>query len=146
MGKTAKNGDLVTVNYDGTLDNGEIFESTSDGAPLEFRIGDQSVLPAFEQAVVGMRVGETATITIQPEEAYGLRHEELTHMVKRQALGMVTDPRPGMLISLTINKDEVEHKVPAMVTAVRGEEVDVDFNHPLAGKSLTYKITLAAIS
>lgn len=146
MKKTAATGDHVTVHYEGVMENGEIFESTTDSGPLEFRIGDHCVLPAFEQAVTGMKTDETKTVTLQPEEAYGPRREELTHTIKRQTLGTEFSPKAGMLLGLTVTKNGEQHKVPALVTAVREEEVDVDFNHPLAGKTLIYKITLKTLT
>jgi peptidylprolyl isomerase len=140
-----KHGDLVCVFYEGLLHNGEVFESSDDTGPLEFQIGDNSVLPGFENAIIGMNVGEEKTIQLQPEEAYGLKQDELIHVVDRKSLSKDIAPQTGMVLGLTIERQGQKHKVPAMITKVDGDAITVDFNHPLAGQVLTYKITLKEI-
>jgi len=144
MNKVEK-GDLVSVVYDGLLSNNEVFESSKDTGPLEFRVGENSVLPGFENAVLGMTEEEEKTINLAPDEAYGPKKEELIHTVNRKVFGEKIDPQPGMVLGLTINRDGHKEKVPAMVTEISGENVTVDFNHPLAGRTLTYKITVKEI-
>ncbi|RJX33649.1 MAG: peptidylprolyl isomerase [Desulfurivibrio sp.] len=138
----AKPGDLVTVTYDGMLENGEIFESSKDTGPLQFRIGTGSVMIAFEKAVIGMAAGESREIRLQPEEAYGLPKEELIHTVDRSSWEKKADIRPGVVVGMTMEKDGEQHQLPATVTAVAGDQVTIDFNHPLAGKLVIYKITV----
>jgi len=138
----AKPGDLVTVIYEGILENGEIFESSQDTGPLQFRIGTGSVMIAFEKAVLGMEINESREIRLQPEEAYGLPKEELIHTLSRSIWDEKADIKPGVVLGMTMEKDGEQHQVPAMVTEVSGDKVTVDFNHPLAGKQILYKITL----
>lgn len=140
-----KTGDMVTVEYVGTTDDGEIFETTEESGALEFLVGRGEVLPAFEKAVMDMKPGETRTVTLQPEEAYGQRLEELIQTLDRLALGEGARPKAGMVYGLTVEHQGRSHQVPALVTAVMGERVTVDFNHPLAGKTLVYTITVTAI-
>ncbi len=135
-------GDTVRVVYEGKLENGEIFESSERSGPMEFQIGDNSVIPAFEKAVAGMKVGEKKDITLQPEEAYGPRREELVMSVARKNLGVGIDPRPGMILGMSVERDGQQEKVPAMVTGVTDDTVIVDFNNPLAGRTVTFTITL----
>lgn len=144
--KRVKDGDHVTLTYVGELADGEIFESTEDTGPLEFQIGSEAVMPGFENALIGMTEGEEKTITLQPEEAYGPKQPELTHVVQRSVFGTKVEPQPGMVLGMAVEKDGKKHQVPVMVTSVTGDKVAIDFNHPLAGKTLTYKITLLAIS
>lgn len=139
-----KENDSVTVIYNGTLANGEIFESSTDTGPLDFTLGTQSVMPLFEKAVIGMAVEETKSITIPPEDAYGIRHDELVQDIDR-AVFKGKELHPGMTLGLDMEKDGKTHKVPATVTAIGDTKVTVDFNHPLAGQSITYTITLKAI-
>lgn len=141
----AKPGDLVTVIYDGILENGEIFESSQDTGPLKFRLGTASVMPGFEEAVVGMGINESKEIRLQPEEAYGLPRQELIHTVSRSSWDADADIKPGVVVGMSMEKDGKQHQVPAMVTAVSGDMVTIDFNHPLAGKQVVYKITLQHI-
>ncbi len=139
-----KENDTVTVVYEGTVNNGDTFESSSDTGPLEFTMGTQSVMPLFEEAVLGMAVGESKSINIPPQDAYGVRHDELVQDIDRAIL-QEKDVQPGMTLGLDMEKDGKKHKIPATVTAIKDDAVTVDFNHPLAGQTLTYSITLKEI-
>jgi FKBP-type peptidyl-prolyl cis-trans isomerase 2 len=141
----AKPGDLVTVIYEGIIENGEIFESSQDTGPLQFRIGTGSVMAGFEEAVIGMGINESKEIRLQPEEAYGLPKEELIHTIGRSTWDENADIKPGVVLGMTMEKDGKQHQVPAMVTAVAGDMVTIDYNHPLAGKQVIYKITVQNI-
>lgn len=136
--------DTVTIIYDGLLPTGEQFDSSQDTGPLQFQLGTGSVLPAFEQAVLGMVAQETKSITVAAKDAYGLKNEELILTVSRQGLADQAIA-PGMILGLNMEKDGEQHKVPATVLAVGAETVTVDFNHPLAGQDITYRITLLSI-
>ena len=140
----ARQNDTVTILYSGQLANGETFESSEETGPLSFRIGDQSVIPAFEQAVVGMATGETRIITLSAEEAYGPRREELVIEVPRDTFGPRELSR-GMVLGLTMEQEGKPQQVPATVAAVAESRVTVDFNHPLAGQALTFTLTLQSI-
>lgn len=136
--------DTVTIIYDGLLPSGEQFDSSQDTGPLQFQLGSGSVLPAFEQAVLGMAAQETKSITVAAKDAYGLKNEDLILTVSRQGLADQAIA-PGMILGLNMEKDGEQHKVPATVLAVAAETVTVDFNHPLAGQDITYRITLLSI-
>jgi FKBP-type peptidyl-prolyl cis-trans isomerase 2 len=138
-------GDVVSVIYQGLLDNNEVFDSTDKDGPLEFQIGSNHLMPGFEKAVLDMTVNEEKTITLQPEEAFGPVRQELIQTVNRDSFGSDLSPQPGMVLGMTIEQDGKKHKVPALVTEVNGDEIIIDYNHPLAGKSLTFTITLMAI-
>ncbi|MCB2182024.1 MAG: peptidylprolyl isomerase [Desulfobulbaceae bacterium] len=144
--QTAKPGDTVTVIYDGILENGEIFESSKDTGPLDFQIGKSSVMPGFEQAIIGMKAGETKKIMVEPKEAYGLRQDELVHTLSRSSWDASTEIKPGVVVGMTMEHEGEQHQVPALITEIDGDEVTVDFNHPLAGKKIIYQITLQAIN
>jgi FKBP-type peptidyl-prolyl cis-trans isomerase 2 len=139
-------GDYVTVTYTGLLKNNEVFESTDNTGPLEFRIGANSVLPGFEKALLGMAVNEIKTIQLPADEAYGPIREELIHTVNRAAFGDKITPEPGIVLGLTVVRDGQKQKVPVMVKEIVGDEVIIDFNHPLAGQDLTYNITVTAVN
>lgn len=142
----AQTGDQVVVVYDGVLASGEVFESSADTGPLEFTLGDGSVMPAFEAAVRGMKAGESKNIKVPPQGAYGERNEELVHTVPRSAVNTQADLAPGMVIGMTMERDGKSHQVPAMITAVNGDQITVDFNHPLAGQDLVYRITVQSVT
>ncbi|MFA7384147.1 MAG: peptidylprolyl isomerase [Desulfurivibrionaceae bacterium] len=136
--------DTVTIIYDGLLSTGEKFDSSQDTGPLQFQLGAGSVLPAFEQAVLGMAAKETRSITVAAKNAYGLKNEELIMTLSRQ--GFAGQPiAPGIILGMDMEHDGQQHKVPATVLAVTEETVTIDFNHPLAGQDITYQITLLSI-
>lgn len=136
--------DYVTVTYEGMLSNGDIFESSEDTGPLKFQLGTNSVISGFEKGIIGMALNDTKTITLKPEDAYGPKSEELVHTVDRKNFGD-TEIKPGLVLGMTVEKDGEKHKIPATVTEVKDNKVIVDFNHPLAGQELTYKVTLQSI-
>jgi peptidylprolyl isomerase len=141
---TAKPGDIVSVVYDGFLSNNEIFESSKETGPLEFTIGTGQIMVDFEKEVIGMAQGESKTFTLPPEIAHGPHIPDLIHTLDRKSL-KDQDIQVGTVLGLSIEKDGNPHQVPALVIEVKNDEVIVDFNHPLAGKSLTYKVTVQSI-
>ncbi len=140
-----KMNDNVTVIYEGTLKNGEIFESSADTGPLSFQVGRNEVLAAFEEGILNLAEGETKTITVPPEEAYGEKKPELIQNLGRDLFGSNMELKPGMVLGVMVKKDDQEHQVPTMVVEVEGDRVTVDFNHPLAGETLNYKVTVQSI-
>ncbi|MHC1591072.1 MAG: FKBP-type peptidyl-prolyl cis-trans isomerase [Candidatus Helarchaeales archaeon] len=137
----AKVGDMVKVNYTGLLDDGTIFDSTEGRAPLRFKIGENQIIKGFEDAVIGMEVGEEKKIKLTPDQAYGDRDQGLIRKFKRELFP--DDIEKGMIVVLTSNVGE---KIPATVDKVEDESVFLDLNHPLAGKSLTFTIKLLEIA
>lgn len=144
--RKVKKGDGVTVDYEGTLQDGQVFETTADVGPLEFEVGNNMVLPAFEETVIGMAVGETRTLQLTSEQAYGPRRDELVQSFDRTSFGEEINPRPGMVLGMTIEREGQSQKVPGLVTEANDDRVTIDFNHPLAGQSLTFQITLKEIT
>ena len=144
--QTAQKGDYVTVEYNGMREDGEVFESSDDNGPLSFVIGQDNVFPSFEKAVIGMAPGETRTATVESGEAYGPRHEDWVQTIDRAALGEEIDPQPGVILGMKVERDGESHQVPALIVEVDEKQVTVDYNHPLAGQDLQYKITLQSIA
>lgn len=137
----AAEGDTVTVNYTGSLDDGTVFDSSVGGDPLTFVIGDGTMIVGFDKAVRGMEVGETKTVTIHPDEAYGERQEDLviTLAPDKLAEGIAV----GDVISLyNMNTEE---KRDFTVLAISDTEVTLDGNDELAGEDLTFEIEMVAI-
>ena len=137
----AKQGDTVRVHYTGRLDNGEEFDSSRDSDPLTFTLGAGTVIPGFDEAVAGMQVGEEKRVTIDPDNAYGPRREELTLRVPREELPTDLDLHEGAQLRM-------EQGDQAMVVTVReldDESVTLDANHALAGEALTFDLRLVEI-
>jgi peptidylprolyl isomerase len=138
----AKTGDTVKVHYTGKLDDDTIFDTSADREPLQFTIGEGQLIPDFEQAVVGMNPGESKTIQIPSENAYGPHHEEMVMVVERNEFPADLEPKVDQRLQVR-QQDGQEFAVT--VTDVTESEVTLDGNHPLAGKDLTFDIQLAEI-
>ncbi|WP_138430007.1 FKBP-type peptidyl-prolyl cis-trans isomerase [Fodinibius saliphilus] len=136
-----KDGDTVKVHYTGTLtEEGTVFDSSEDREPLEFTLGEGQLIPGFEQAVIGMEVGDDTTVEIESEDAYGQRREDLELEVAKSDLPDNIEPQVGM--QLQMQQQENGQAIPVQITAVEDEFVKLDANHPLAGKDLTFEIEL----
>lgn len=140
-----ESGDTVVVVYEGMFDDGNVFESSSKTGPLEFTVGDGSIMPAFEAQIVGLGQGEKKTFHLEASEAYGPSNPELIHTVDRSVLPNQDRLEVGMVLGLTVEHEGKKEQVPAMVTALDAKQATVDFNHPLAGKPLTYEVTVQSI-
>lgn len=139
---TAGEGDTVTVDYTGKLEDGTVFDTSEDRGPISFTIGDDEVIPGFQDAVVGMEAGETSTATLPPEEAYGSRSDEMIFSVQRSELPEDLDPEVGDRLEVQSREGQT---FPAVVAEVEGQSVTIDANHPLAGEELTFEIELKSI-
>ena len=132
----AKSGDTVRIHYTGTLDDGTEFDSSAGRDPLEFALG------GFDDAVDGMTVGESKSVRIPPEQAYGERHDQLVQEVPKSALPDEIEPAVGMQLQ---SRSPEGHVMNLVVTDVADESITVDGNHPLAGQALTFAIELVEI-
>ena len=139
----AKSGETVRIHYTGTLDDGTQFDSSEGRDPLEFALGGGQVIPGFDSAVDGMTVGESKSVTIAPEQAYGERHEQLVQQVPKSALPEDMKPEVGMQLQSQSPDGQVMNLV---VTEVEEATITVDANHPLAGQALTFAIELVEIA
>ncbi|MGB4441786.1 MAG: peptidylprolyl isomerase [Coriobacteriia bacterium] len=134
-------GETVRVHYRGTLADGSEFDSSAGRDPLEFTLGDDMVIPGFESAVGDLAVGESATVTLGVEDAYGPRNDAAFQQVPLEAFGEMT-PVPGLIVGLEGPNGE---QAAAAIAEVGDESVTLDFNHPLAGQELTFELTLVEI-
>jgi len=133
----AKTGDTVRVHYTGKLADGTVFDSSVGSEPYEFTLGQGQTISGFEQAVIGMKVGETKTVTIPVDEAYGPRRDDLIVEIGRDRLSPDINPEVGM--QLTSGQGTVT------IIEVSETTVKIDANHPLAGQDLTFDIELVEI-
>ncbi|NOX20647.1 MAG: peptidylprolyl isomerase [Nitrospirae bacterium] len=138
----AKTGDKVRVHYSGFLEDGTVFDSSLDRDPLEFTLGEGMVIKGFEDAVLGMSVGETKTISISSDEAYGPYREDLVAVVERSMVPPDIDPKVGLVLQLRTPDGSITDVV---VTEVNDNTITLDANHPLAGKDLIFEIKLVEI-
>lgn len=138
-----ENGLFISVHYTGTLDNGDVFDSSEGRAPLEVEMGKGQLINGFEAALAEMTLNEKKTFTLAPEEAYGLRDDKRLHQFARSDVPPEMDPQAGQAIALTTPDGR---QVPARIAKVDDEQITVDLNHPLAGQALTFDIEVVGIS
>ena len=139
-----KEGDSLKVNYTGTLVDGKVFDTTDGKTPFEFTVGSDEIIPGFGDAFIGMKAGETKTLTIPAAEAYGPYYDELTRTMERSLF-----PDDG--VSLQAGQSyPMMHKdgtpVVVLIKDLTEETVTIDANHPMAGKDLTFKLKLLEIN
>jgi peptidylprolyl isomerase len=138
----AQAGDTVRIHYTGKLDDGTQFDSSAGREPLEFALGQGQVIPGFDKAVQGMNPGESKSVRIPAEDAYGPRHEQLVQEVPKTALPDDLQPAVGMPLQAQGADGQV---VQLVVIAVADDSITVDGNHPLAGQALNFDIELVTI-
>ena len=133
----AEDGDNVVVHYHGTLDNGEVFDSSREREPLPFTVGAGNVISGFDDAVRGLAVGETVTVRMEAAQAYGQRDESLVFDLP--ASGAPEGLQEGDRVVLDGDR-------PALVLEITDAIVRIDANHELAGQALTFEIELVEIN
>ena len=139
---TAGDGDTVRVHYTGTLEDGTTFDTSVGGEPLEFTLGAGQMIPGFEEAVYGLKIGESKTVTIPAEEAYGPHRDDLVIVVEWEQLPAGLDPEVGQQLQMQQTDGRT---AVVIVTDVSETTITVDANHHLAGKDLTFEIELVEI-
>jgi len=138
----ASQEDTVTVSYTGRLADGEIFDQSPQDKPLKFIVGRNEVITGFDEAVAGMYRGESKTVMIPCDKAYGEAKEELFEKVDRSIIGENVDLQVGGQLEVTNHDGSVFY---VMVREIDEDHVVLDANHPLAGKDLTFDIELIEV-
>lgn len=135
----AKTGDTVKIHFTSKLEDGTFFDTSEGKEPLEFVVGEHQVMQGLEDAVIGMTRGESKSVTIPPDKAFGAYLEDKVHKVARDQFPMALDPVAGMQFEI---KQEDGKTTIVRVTEVSDSQVTLDTNHPLAGKSFLFDIRL----
>ena len=138
----AKNGDTVKVYYFGKLEDGSVFASNMDSAPLQFTLGKDKVIMGLQEAIIGMKPGESKTAIIPADKAFGPYHKELVHEVYCNQLREDLKPDVGEQLEF---KNKNGESFVVTVLDVKKSSVTLDANHPLAGKDLTFDVILEEI-
>jgi peptidylprolyl isomerase len=139
MTEPVKNGDHVRVHYTGRLAGGQVFDSSRDGEPLEFTVGAGEVIPGFDEALRGMQIGDSKTVEIEPDDAYGPRREGLVAKIERANAQFPVEPQVGMNLALPLQDG---NQLEVVITEVSDTHVTIDGNHPLAGEKLIFDLEL----
>jgi len=140
-----KEGNKVKVDYTGTLEDGTVFDSSvheGHSHPLEFTVGAKQVIKGFDDAMIGMEVGEEKDIKLQPNEAYGDHNPELVKDFPKQNLPEGQEPKKGMILGVGLANGQ---QIPATIIEVGEDNIKLDLNPPLVGKVLNFNIKLVEI-
>jgi len=138
-----KGNDTVKVHYTCRLRDCTVFDSSLSREPLEFTIGQKMVIPGFEEGMIGMTVGETRTVSIASQDAYGPYLEDLVGSIKRTQIPPNIDLQVGGILQMQTPDGGT---MLVVVKALTDEAVTLDANHPLAGKDLAFEINLLEIA
>lgn len=137
-----KKGSKVKIHYTGTLDNGQVFDSSEGREPLEFEAGTGKVIKGFDSAVMGMKKDEEKEVKLKPEDAYGERNDELKQKIPKEKINLPGEIKPGMTLAVTAPDGQ---QFPVQVLGVEDDNVVIDLNHPLAGQNLNFKIKVVDV-
>lgn len=137
----AENGNTLLVHYTGTLTDGTQFDSSREREPLEFVLGSGMLIPGFEKAVLGKNVGDVVTANIPAEEAYGTHRDDMVGIVPRSELPEEIKPEVGMMLQVSTDQGVMD----VVIARVDDDEIELDGNHPLAGKDLIFEIEIVEI-
>lgn len=135
-------GKVVTIHYTLTLDDGQKVDSSRGGDPLAYLHGAENIVPGLEKQLDGKTVGDEFEAVVKPDEAYGERIPDAVQQVQRSAFPADATLEVGMQFQA---EDEAGNRVMGTITSMDGEAVTVDFNHPLAGRTLNFAVEVTAI-
>lgn len=139
MPEQAKKGDTAQVHYTGRLEDGQVFDSSEGGEPLEFEVGAGQVIQGFDDGVRGMNEGDKKRIEIEADDAYGQRVDALVQTIAREGLNLEREPEVGMQLGLQLPDG---NQIPVTITEVTENSITLDANHPLAGRKLIFDVEL----
>jgi FKBP-type peptidyl-prolyl cis-trans isomerase 2 len=137
-----KDGDTVKIHYTGKTEDQKVFTTSKDKQSIEFEIGSGIVPPSLEKGIIGMKIGATKTITVPPEEGYGLRRKELIATVMKSDLPQDSE----LVIGQRFQYKRADGKLADIyIIDIKDEQITIDANHPLAGHKLIFDIEIADI-
>ncbi len=141
-GMTIGPGTRINLHFRLSLDDGSEVDSTFDKTPASFVFGDGSLLPGVEKQLVGLSAGQTGSFRIEPEDAFGQPNPSNVQQFSRGEFGLDVPLEPGLVLSFA---DAKQQELPGVVSKVEGEWVTIDFNHPLAGRTLIFDVEIIAV-
>jgi len=139
---TISPGSRVRMHYTITLADGTVADSTREGEPLEFTMGDGTLIEGLELALYGLKTGEQQTVTLEPRQTFGYPDPDNVHKLPRSEFPAGMTPEEGQIVAFSTPSGEA---IPGAIMEVNDEEVTVDFNHPLAGHEIRFDVEILAI-
>jgi len=138
---TIRHGVRVRLHFALWLETGEEIDTTRRGRPATLEIGDGNLLPGFEVALLGMKAGDDAQLVIEPEAAFGQHRQENIQIVRRDRFSDELVLERGLMVSF----DGPGGELPGVVRRIMDNAVEVDFNHPLAGRKVIFDVSILAV-
>ncbi len=139
----AKKGDVVKVHYTGKHTNGSIFDTSAEREPLEFELGRGMMIQGFEEAILGMKIGEEKTVNLSPAQAYGQVNPDMFFTIERTSIPEEIDLKEGIQLQAHTEQGQ---PIQVVVREIKENDVVLDANHPLAGQELVFDLKLVEIS
>ena len=140
-GNLVAEGSMVKVNYTLTVD-GNVVDRSEEGEPLEFKVGGSQVIPGFEEALVGMKVGEKKSFELSPDKGYGHQDPRAIQTVTKDKLPSDITPEVGMILHAQMPNGQ---PMTMRIIEVNEDTIVVNLNHPLAGKTLNFDVEVVEI-
>lgn len=141
-GLTVGPGTRVTLHFSLELEDGQVVDSTFDGKPAAFVFGDGNLPSGFESLLVGLVAGDERTWAVPPENAFGQPNPNNVQRFRRHQFGVDMVLEVGLMVSFA---DAQNTELAGVVSSIEGDEVEVDFNHPLAGRTLDFRVQILAV-
>jgi FKBP-type peptidyl-prolyl cis-trans isomerase SlyD len=140
VGEQIENDVVVGMDYRLTVADGTEVDSTTDRGPMEYLHGHQNIIPGLERELEGREVGDELDVTVEPDVGYGEHDPERVMQVSREQLGF--EPEIGSVVSARLPDGREQH---LLIAEIEGDTVTLDGNHPLAGQTLRFEVTVASI-
>jgi len=135
-------GTRVTLHFSLAMEDGTIIDSNFTDKPVEFVVGDGNLLPGYEQALFGLKQGEQATLKMLPEQGFGQHNPDNVQELPREGFPAEIDLEPGLVLSFA---DAGKSELPGVIVGIEDDRVLVDFNHPLAGHTITFSVDIKSV-
>lgn len=143
MTQSIAEGSKVSLNFALHHENGAVIDSTFGKNPAEFTVGDGNLLAGFEACLIGLKAGDHNTFVVVPENAFGQRNPDNLQTLKRSQFGPDMVLEPGLIVSFS---DAANTELPGVVQSFEGDDVIVDFNHPLAGVDIKFEVEVISVA
>jgi len=135
-------GTRVTLHFSILMPSGDEVDSTWNRRPATFEVGDGNLLPGFERALYGLCAGDTRSLAISPEDGFGMPHPDNVQTLKKDAFPPDLTLEEGLVVSFA---DAARAEVPGVISRIDDASVEVNFNHPLAGLTLTFDVQIIRV-
>lgn len=136
-------GTQVTLHFSLKLDDGSTVDSNYDGEPATFDVGDGSLLPGFEESLFGLQAGDERTVIITPEKGFGAHNPANVQELPRSQFPADVELEEGLVLSFA---DAQQAELPGVVSSFDDKIVNVDFNHPLAGREIEFSVKILDVN